>query len=126
MSIQVQAAIIAAVAGLLSGTLGSLVAPWVNWRIETRRELLKERTARLSEWRTGLAKAEGGPPLNERKFLSEPWYLSLRPRLDTAFRTYLEGVGSTANVRVTSEYRPAIGVQLSDEIDRIPREWNLA
>ena len=57
MSIQVQAAIIAAVAGLATGTLGSLVAPWVQWRIETRRERLKG--TRVNEWRAGLAEAEG-------------------------------------------------------------------
>jgi hypothetical protein len=84
MSIQVQAAIIAAVAGLATGTLGSLVAPWVQWRIETRRERLKGRTTRVNEWRAGLAEAEGYETLehgtfSSRSFLTEPWYLSLRP-----------------------------------------------
>ena len=51
MSIQVQAAIIAAVAGLATGTLGSLVAPWVQWRIETRRERLKGRTTQVIQRR---------------------------------------------------------------------------
>jgi hypothetical protein len=42
----VQAALIAAVAGLLSGTLGSGVAPWLAWRIDKHRDVVGSRKAR--------------------------------------------------------------------------------
>lgn len=65
-----------AAAGLLSGVIGSLVAPWVQWGIEARRERLKARRELLSNARTALANP---PPVAE--FRKLPLYFQLKPHL---------------------------------------------
>ena len=49
MNDTIMVALIGAIAGLISGTIASLIAPWINWgvkkkkfRLEERRKLLKE------------------------------------------------------------------------------------
>ena len=68
--------IIPAAAGLISGVIGSLVAPWVQWGIEARRERLKARRELLSNARTLLADP---PPVAE--FRKLPLYFQVRPLL---------------------------------------------
>ena len=41
----------AALFGLIAGVVGSLIAPWVNWGIEKRREKLLFRRQQLTNWR---------------------------------------------------------------------------
>jgi len=55
---QVIAAVVGGLAGLASGALASVVAPWVNWGIEKRRFRLQRRRELVGEWRAGLADAE--------------------------------------------------------------------
>jgi hypothetical protein len=43
--------VIPAIAGLVSGGIASLVAPWVNWRIEQKREKLAHKRALIRRWR---------------------------------------------------------------------------
>src|SRR6266508_2133822 len=126
MSIQVQTAIIAAVTGLASGTLSSLFAPWVAWRIEKRRQLLDSRTRLVSEWRTGLAETEAISPLSDRSFLTESWYLSLRPHLEAKIRGRMEYTDNSEPIVVIgnlTNHRDPLAVDLSNEVERIANEW---
>ncbi|WP_133802492.1 hypothetical protein [Kribbella caucasensis] len=127
MSIQVQTAVIAAVAGLLSGSIASLAAPWVTWRIEKVRERASGQTARLAEWRTGLAIAEASGQMDDRHFLRETWYLSLRPHLADDVRSRMEFTPRISGaLRFDGvDHRPALAVMISDEIDRIAKAWDL-
>jgi hypothetical protein len=129
VNIQVQTALIGAAAGLVSGAVGSLIAPWVNWRIERKRELHRGRAGRLAEWRAGLAQAKFAADSldDDRVWLTEPWYLSLRRHIPDDLRRHLE---FTPN-RVGSidpggrMHRPELQMLLNDEIDRIAKEWDL-
>lgn len=129
VDIQVQSALIGAGAGLLSGAVGSLVAPWVNWRIDRRRELHRSRADRLTEWRAGLARTKFAVDslVDEREWLTEPWYLSLRPHLSDDVRRHME---FTPNIVGSIDpggrmHRPELQELLNDEIDRIAKEWDL-
>lgn len=42
--------ILPAIIGLVAGTIGSLVAPWVNWGIEKQREKRKRREKFIDSW----------------------------------------------------------------------------
>ena len=44
-------ALIPASLGLLGGVVGSLIAPWVNWGIEKRRQKLAYRRELVASWR---------------------------------------------------------------------------
>jgi hypothetical protein len=45
-------AIIVAVIGLASGTVSSLIAPWVKWGIEKKRLVHNRRVDSIKEWRS--------------------------------------------------------------------------
>jgi hypothetical protein len=103
----------------------------VQWRIETRRERLKG--TRVNEWRAGLAEAEGYETLehgafSSRSFLTEPWYLSLRPHLEASIRTRMEYTHDPETIVVIAnrtDHRQPLAVKLSDEIDRIANAWKI-
>ena len=42
-------AIIAGLVGLITGAIGSLIAPWVQWGVEKRRKKLERRTALIQQ-----------------------------------------------------------------------------
>ncbi len=68
--------LIPAAAGLISGVIGSLVAPWLQWGIEARREQSKARRELLVNARTVLA-----DPPQAADFRKLPLYFQLRPLL---------------------------------------------
>lgn len=78
--------LIPAVAGLVSGAVGSLVAPWVRWGIEARRERMKARRELLVNVRTLLA--EPRPVAAFRKF---PLYFQVRDLLAPATVSNIAG-----------------------------------
>lgn len=51
MSDTVWAAIVGGGAGIITGSLSSLFAPWVNWGIEKRRRKLEGRIELIHKWR---------------------------------------------------------------------------
>lgn len=55
MALEIVVALIGGGAGLATGAIGSLVAPWANWGIEQRRLRRAIRLERISEWRSGVA-----------------------------------------------------------------------
>lgn len=78
MSDQVLAALVGGVAGLITGAVSSLVAPWVNWGVEKRRLRFQRRRDLVSEWRAGLSEAEDHGLLSGN-YEHLVWYQSLRP-----------------------------------------------
>ncbi|TDZ75214.1 hypothetical protein DE4585_01574 [Mycobacteroides salmoniphilum] len=97
MSSEVWAAVIGGAAGLATGTLSSLIAPWVNWRIEQKREELQHKRDLIASWPTGISSIDvegtdsaGFPDGYLVQFTSRyfdtPWYETLRPRLPEALR----------------------------------------
>jgi hypothetical protein len=68
---EIVVALIGGGAGLASGTVVSLIAPWSNWGIEKRRLRRESRVQRIKEWRKGVnalraAKANHGIPQYRR------------------------------------------------------------
>lgn len=78
--------IIPAVAGLISGTIGSLIAPWVHWGIEARREQHKTRQQLLKAAREVLSK-----PPSAKEFRKLPLHFQLKPLLSSATVKAIEG-----------------------------------
>ena len=78
--------LIPAAAGLVSGVIGSLVAPWVQWGVESRRERKAGRKALLAEVRTLLAEPPSLP-----EFRRLPIYSRLVPLVSEKTREVLKG-----------------------------------
>ena len=75
-----------AIAGLIAGLVGSLIAPWVSWGIEARRERMKSRRALLDEAMQVLAEP---PPLAEFRRL--PLFFKIKHLLSPATKKTLAG-----------------------------------
>ena len=75
-----------AAAGLISGVIGSLFAPWVQWGVESRRERMKARRALLVEARSFLA----DPPLLE-VFRRHPLYFQIKHLLSEKTNRTISG-----------------------------------
>jgi hypothetical protein len=78
--------LIPAAAGLLSGVVGSLVAPWIQWGIEGRRERMKARRELLAQARALLADP---PPVAEFRRL--PRYFQIKRFLAASTITNIAG-----------------------------------
>lgn len=115
-------ALIAGAVGLLSGAIGSLIAPWVNWGIERRRKLFESRSEHIHRWREILADAE----FDRSKMLNNPSYGALRPLLSPEALKDIE--------RPSTHLYSIIGgppiddhdrTTLLHEVARIERAWEL-
>lgn len=134
MSGEVTAAVIGGVAGVLTGGIGSLAAPWAQWGVEKRRLKHARRLGLIESWESGIrVQAAGGPldgPTNgagEPEFRFTQWYLTLRPHLTPgALRELEPGADFPAAVTVhvlTPHHFDSI---LRDEVERIKRVWGVA
>jgi len=109
--------IIPAIAGLVSGGIVSLVAPWVNWRIEQKREKLAHKRTLIRGWREFLA-----TDFDQLTFTGTAVYSDMRPHLSPSTRESLEGnkiavrLGRGGNV---------IQSLVLDDIARLEKEWDL-
>jgi hypothetical protein len=116
-----------AITGLISGTLASLVAPWVGWGIESKRERMKARRALLEEARTALA-----DPPTIAAFRRMPLYSKIRHLLTNETNEYIAGKFDERGNEVILIVRGGAhgGIhpyahKVLDELSRIEREWGL-
>jgi hypothetical protein len=78
--------LIPAAAGLVSGAIGSLVAPWIQWGVESKREQKAGRKALLAEVRALLAE-----PPSLAEFRRMPIYSRVFPLVSEKTREVLAG-----------------------------------
>jgi len=78
--------VIPAIAGLITGTIGSMFAPWANWGVEKKRLQQTTRAKLIEEVRTILS----DPPGSEQ-FRTLPIYSRIRPFLSNDTRKAVEG-----------------------------------
>ena len=122
MDSELWAAAIGGGAGLATGAVSSLLAPWAKWSIEKRQVKMQHRLAILKEARRGVAEYRRV----HTSIVSESWYQQLRPYMTSA------GIASIEAPRVPSvtalgqqELRHSRAVTLAGEIDRVERDWKL-
>lgn len=109
----------AALTGLLSGIVGTLIAPWVNWRIEQRRRLLDSRRDVIR-----YARENSQPGFNHKKFLSTDSFMQLKDYFSPELVARIETASTPLGVSPES-WQETTGIQVRIEIARIEREWGL-
>jgi hypothetical protein len=112
--------LVSAIAGLISGTIASLVAPWVNWRVQRVRDQTEYRRQQIKRWREAI---EAFDFLNNR-FADTIVYTELRPYLDEEFRRGLES-GHTSIYPARERGNSAIKYIVLDAITERERAWKL-
>lgn len=118
--------IIPAIVGLVTGAIGSLIAPWVNWGIEKRKIRIKNREKLLEDSRNYINTNE----FNTKEFLRTTYYSQLRPEFTKEFVNDVEKILShNATVSLHLGGRDSginnYKAHLLDEISVIEKKWNL-
>jgi hypothetical protein len=149
MASEIAVAVIGGVAGLVTGTAGSLTAPWAQWGVEKRRDRRRRRAELIAEWRAGidaLRAAEdeaapripfpGGGPGGSGSYIvpstgapdppaardtEQNWYETLRPHLSEGAHESLKAL----RVKKVSQRIGQIPDLLRAEVVRIERDWKL-
>lgn len=113
-----------ALAGLAAGVVGSLVAPWVQLAVENRRETRAHRRQLLDQWRAMVGRQLRG----EGQVIEDVAYVSLRGHLQPEVLKWLEQSGNSIRITDGTQGISADAglADVSDEIDRLEREWGLA
>ncbi|ORW28187.1 hypothetical protein AWC19_27515 [Mycobacterium palustre] len=119
MASEIWTAVIGGLAGLTSGAVGSLIAPWANWSIEKRRLERQRRYDLLKSWRDGIAGMEGH---DHSKYIASGWYETLRPYMWENTRRRLE---APRTVFVPADSGRGIRDLFTREVDRIEQAWGL-
>ena len=117
--------VIPAVAGLLSGAVASLIAPWIHWGIEKRRQQLAYRRELISGWRKMIQRVTRTQTSETMSlaYLLERYdeFYSLRPHLS---QTVIVEIYS-GRTHVAGATIPAGLVYALEDIGRIEKEWGL-
>ncbi len=145
MDDKILTAVIGAIAGLISGSIASIIAPWVNWRIEQRKQKLAYRRELISKWRAMIFHIvsiyESDEETNAETFFDllnrEQDYLSLKQHISNETFEKLSKADITPgviNVVVrgglhsgSERINPIDNFAsiLTDEVSRIEKEWDL-
>jgi hypothetical protein len=111
-----------ALSGLLAGILGSLVAPWVNWRIEKRREQLCHRRKTIESCRNQIASPNFAP----KAFPGCPEWNLLRPFLTEKERDCFEQANKHMVVAMSHDTTMAYRKALNRAVVALEAKWGLA
>lgn len=116
-------ALIAGLVGLLTGAIGSLVAPWAQWGVEKQRKKLERKIALVEHWRTVLA----SPNFNRRYMRGDPTYGVLLPLLSDDAKEIIERPSNHIRILMANDNQTPDPdrTTLLHEVARIEREWNL-
>ena len=113
--------VVVAFIGLIGGIIGSIFAPWVNWRIEKRRLKLAHRTELIKEWRTFI---EGFDFENEN-FGNSTVYGAMRPYMDDAIIKKFEAQRTFYATPDGGRGDQLFKQWASDQVAVIEKKWKL-
>jgi hypothetical protein len=112
--------VISAVAGLITGAVASLVAPWVNWRIERVREQLRYRREVVSRIREVIGSAAFEP----KDFFRTIDYQHVRRLIPERSRTSMES-DRTVIATTGGDWRTPYRQALAEAVAALERQWQL-
>jgi hypothetical protein len=120
MAIEWTPILVAAASGLGAGIIGSLVAPWAQWKIEEKRERATARRKFIESCRSLIAS-----DISSQEFRETQEYARLRPHLSETVRNKIEG--DTIHIQMGGRGGGAnnFSPKLFDEITALEKKWEL-
>jgi hypothetical protein len=106
--------ILSGVVGLIAGGVGSLVAPWVHWGLEKRREKLRRRRALIDNTRAFFS----GPVLTRKNYRDSFVCTAIRPYLSKEVRDNIGAHNTTGGEQLIKE-------RVLQELMALERKWKL-
>lgn len=128
MDIELSKIIVPAIAGLLSGAVGSLIAPWIHWGIEKRKQRRETQASLLNRARSFL----GSETVTNKEFSNHQIYSQLKPHLSAQAVKAVEGEYSDKGevISVVIGNSRVSGVNpfknlILDELAALEKKWGL-
>ena len=112
-----------------SGVALTLIAPWVRWSIEKKRDKIKARRDLISNARQFV----GSTSFSGFSFSQETYYIQLKPFFDKKLIDWVENFNSYYD-EIDYLYTPEVGeptlhenlkVEIFNQLDRIEKDWGL-
>ena len=125
MSDTVWAAIVGGVAGIVTGSLSSLFAPWVHWGIEKRRRKLDKRIELIGRWRDMILGWRFYSDHTRPTVLSldlERGWVSLKPNLG---RSVIQEVARYQERDISAIELDELVNFLLTEVAKLEKQWKL-
>ncbi|RZB31928.1 MAG: hypothetical protein SRB1_01547 [Desulfobacteraceae bacterium Eth-SRB1] len=108
--------------GLFSGAAGSLIAPWIHWGIEKKRDKIKARRDLISNARQFI----GSKSFSGFCFSEETYFIQLKPFFDEKVIDWVEKFDHYSEVvDDNSTLHEDLKVELFKQLHRIEKEWGL-
>lgn len=118
----VVSALIGGGAGLVTGAIASLIAPWVHWGIEKRRTRRESRRALIADARGYVASHLFGGTT----FSAKPIYSQLKPHLRHELIEMIENYERVLDQQDDPGKFPKLfREEVLNEISRVERKWKL-
>ena len=112
--------LVAVVFGVAGGFVGSLIAPWVHWGVEKRKERQAKRRELIRSCRSVLS-----TEIDKKTFRDTEIYSQMRPHLYKAVIEEFEGEESAETSKDNADRTEDFKQGLLEDIARIEREWVL-
>ncbi len=109
----VTVAIISGIFGLLAGAVGSLIAPWVHWGIEKRRDKINRRHALIDSSRYAVS----GDAFSRQGFRQSPAYSAVRLYLSESLRSNVESGAHGGDITLRQ--------RIFEELAALEKKWKL-
>jgi hypothetical protein len=124
MDDKVLTTIIGGVAGLVTGAIGSLFAPWIHWGIEKRRYKRAARKELVSSFRASLQECINCTTTISvgDRFRSWPSYYQIRPNLNQDYVAELERFWDS---EVRSPAVSSLINRMLDDLACLEKDWDL-
>ncbi|CAN1545219.1 hypothetical protein MCEGE10_01931 [Flavobacteriaceae bacterium] len=111
--------IISGIVGLTTGAFASLLAPWVNWKLEQKKENRKDKIKLITDLRFHLEKNEP----KEEEFLNSNNYIRIRPFLSDKLIKELEDFETLV---LHSAFRSIYKANFLEELEHIEESWKIS
>ena len=123
--------IVPAIAGLISGAIASLAAPWAVWGVEKRRGLRDARKKLIDDARQTLASG-----ISREEFRIHPLYSQLRQYFSVDLNRRIEGTSTGKGLDAVDVIEVVVGSgrhtgvnpyaqKALDELAQLERDWGL-
>lgn len=111
---------ISGIIGLFTGAVASLIAPWINWHIEKKKNERMEKEKLIENLRLYVLRKNP----KDIEFINSIDYIRIRPYLSNKFVEELENSNETVII-MGGATRSNYQSELLEQIDRIEEEWNV-
>jgi hypothetical protein len=113
--------VISGIVGLISGAIGSLIAPWSLWGVEKRRAKRQYRVEQIARWRDALR-----GDFDRRSFVSSEAYSTLKPYMP---KRLVEEIEKSRNpfyfVALPKDNEDSMRAYLLEVVAEVERKWRL-